>query len=63
MAAPLTQLTSTTSPFIWTPEAEKASTRLKELLTSAPVLSHQDPTRQFIMKVNASATGVGAVLS
>lgn len=60
---PLTQLSSTASPFIWTPKAEKVSTRLKELLTSAPVFSHQDPTHQFITKVDASATGVGAVLS
>lgn len=36
---------------------------LKTLLTSAPILIHPDPNMQFIMEVDASDSGVGAVLS
>ncbi|KAI3353378.1 hypothetical protein L3Q82_019911 [Scortum barcoo] len=63
VAAPLTCLTSTTKPFLWTPEAERAFTLLKSLFTSAPILSHPDPSLQFIVEVDASETGIGAVLS
>lgn len=59
VAAPLTKLTS----FAWTEEAEAAFTRLKVLFTSAPVLSHPDPSRQFVVEVDALDTGVEAVLS
>ncbi|KAK7878028.1 hypothetical protein WMY93_031309 [Mugilogobius chulae] len=62
-AAPLTQLTSTSIPFKWSTEAESAFHTLKTLFVSAPVLSHPDPSRQFIVEVDASDSGVGAVLS
>ncbi|MGL5292882.1 MAG: RNase H-like domain-containing protein, partial [Aeromonas sp.] len=35
----------------------------KSCLVSAPVLSVPDPSLQFIVEVNASVVGVGAVLS
>lgn len=35
----------------------------KRALTSAPVLAHQVYTREFILDTDASATGMGAVLS
>lgn len=63
VAAPLTKLTSTLHSFAWTEEAEAAFTRLKVLFTSAPILSHPDPSRQFVVEVDALDTGVGAVLS
>uniref|UniRef100_A0A3P9MBI2 Gypsy retrotransposon integrase-like protein 1 n=1 Tax=Oryzias latipes TaxID=8090 RepID=A0A3P9MBI2_ORYLA len=63
IAAPLTQLTSVTKPFIWTPEAQSAFTKLKDLFTSAPILSQPDPLRQFVVEVDASDSGVGAILS
>ncbi|XP_055015782.1 uncharacterized protein LOC129410863 [Boleophthalmus pectinirostris] len=62
-AAPLTRLTSTLTPFKWSSEAEDAFATLKSLFTSAPVLTHPDPSRQFIVEVDASDSGVGAVLS
>ena len=49
--------------FSWSPEAETAFTRLKQLFTSAPILLHPDPSRQFVVEVDASDTGVGAVHS
>lgn len=63
MAAPLTRLTSMLRPFTWTEEAQAAFKQLKTLFTTAPVLSHPDPARQFVVEVDASDMGVGAVLS
>ncbi|KAK2905716.1 hypothetical protein Q8A73_009659 [Channa argus] len=63
VAAPLTKLTSPVAPFHWTEKAEGAFTRLNELFTSPPILSQPDTSRQFIVEVDASEIGVGAVLS
>ena len=63
VAAPLSALTSTSNPFFWTPEAEDAFVALKRLFTTALVLIFPDPNRQFIVEVDASDTGIGAVLS
>ena len=63
VAAPLTALTSTTTRFKWTPEASTAFDLLKRLFTTAPILVQPDPSRQFIVEVDASDVGVGAVLS
>ena len=50
-------------PFVWSPDAEEAFLRLKKLFITAPVLAFPDPDRQFIVEVDASDTGIGAVLS
>uniref|UniRef100_A0A8C6M2A9 Gypsy retrotransposon integrase-like protein 1 n=1 Tax=Nothobranchius furzeri TaxID=105023 RepID=A0A8C6M2A9_NOTFU len=62
-AAPLTCLTSTAKTFSWSPEAEVAFRTLKKKFTEAPVLTRPDPSQQFTVEVDASDTGVGAVLS
>uniref|UniRef100_A0A671VHH1 Uncharacterized protein n=2 Tax=Sparus aurata TaxID=8175 RepID=A0A671VHH1_SPAAU len=62
-AAPLHALTSTQVRFHWSPEAEKAFQTLKHRFTSAPILTIPDPQRQFVVEVDASNEGVGAVLS
>jgi hypothetical protein len=43
--------------------AGRAFSRLKELFTDAPVLAHPDPSLAFIVELDASENGVGAVLS
>jgi hypothetical protein len=63
VAAPLTRLTSPSLPYAWTPEADVAFSRLNRLFSSAPILIQPDTSRQFIVVVDASDTGVGAVLS
>ena len=63
VAAPLTALTLTLRPFSWTPEAEDAFLALKSLFSSAPVLILPQPSRQFIVEVDASDAGIRAVLS
>ncbi|KAK9528245.1 hypothetical protein VZT92_014728 [Zoarces viviparus] len=62
-ASPLTRLTSSEVDFSWSPEANRAFNILKERFTSAPILVQPDESRQFVVKVDASDTGVGAVLS
>ncbi|XP_045781590.1 uncharacterized protein LOC123878463 [Maniola jurtina] len=49
------------SPLV--PECERAFKEVKTLLTSAEVLSHYDPARPLIVTCDASAKGIGAVLS
>jgi hypothetical protein len=63
LAAPLSALTSPKVPFTWSPAANKAFVDLKQRFTTAPILIHPDPTRQFVVEVDASDVGVGAVLS
>ena len=63
VAAPLSALTSTNTLFAWSSAAEEAFLSLKGLFTTAPVLIFPDPERQFIVEVDASDTGIGAVLS
>ncbi len=62
-AAPLTALTSTKVPFTWSAQAQEVFDNLKSRFISAPVLSTPDSERQFIVEVDASDVGVGAVLS
>ncbi len=63
VAAPLTFLTSSKTRFAWSEAAQGAFDRLKGLFTSAPILITPDPEKQFIVEVDASNVGVGAILS
>ncbi|KAL0152925.1 hypothetical protein M9458_051754, partial [Cirrhinus mrigala] len=47
----------------WTTEATTAFETLKKAFTQAPLLTHPDPDLPFVVEVDASTTGVGAVLS
>ncbi|KAK3506130.1 hypothetical protein QTP70_002327, partial [Hemibagrus guttatus] len=47
----------------WTPAATQAFDTLKTAFTTAPLLAHPDPDLPFVVAVDASTTGVGAVLS
>lgn len=63
IALPLTTLTSSKRTFKWTCETEMAFSKLKSMFTSAPILSIPDPSVQFVVEVDASDAGVGAILS
>uniref|UniRef100_A0A4W5L815 Gypsy retrotransposon integrase-like protein 1 n=1 Tax=Hucho hucho TaxID=62062 RepID=A0A4W5L815_9TELE len=63
LAAPLMALTSLSTTFRWSSAAERAFSDLKGRFVSAPILVAPDPTRQFVVEVDASEVGVGAVLS
>lgn len=47
----------------WNQEADKAFIKIKEALTSAPVLVSPDFSRKFVIQCDASDVGVGAVLT
>ncbi|KAL0149148.1 hypothetical protein M9458_055580 [Cirrhinus mrigala] len=64
ITAPLTNLLSgKPKTLLWTPEAAAAFHSLKSAFTQAPLLTHPDPELPFVVEVDASTTGVGAVLS
>ncbi|XP_073711556.1 flavin-containing monooxygenase 5-like [Misgurnus anguillicaudatus] len=63
LAAPLTALTSPSLTFGWSDATESAFATLKSCFVSAPILVTPDRSRQFIVEVDASEVGVGAVLS
>ncbi|KAL0204546.1 hypothetical protein M9458_002564 [Cirrhinus mrigala] len=47
----------------WTKEASRAFASLKEKFTSTPILKHPDPNLPFVVEVDDSDCGIGAVLS
>ncbi|KAL0154280.1 hypothetical protein M9458_050393 [Cirrhinus mrigala] len=64
ITTPLTNLLSgKPRTLLWTPEAAEAFHSLKSAFTQAPLLTHPDPDLPFVVEVDASTTGVGAVLS
>ena len=62
IAAPLHQLLRKGQPFIWTDACQESFERLKVKLTSAPVLAMAADTGRYVLDVDASNIGAGAVL-
>ncbi|KAL0150005.1 hypothetical protein M9458_054664, partial [Cirrhinus mrigala] len=52
-----------TCRFHWTPESQQAFDKLKELLTTAPILGYPMDSGDLILDTDASNFGIGAVLS
>ncbi len=64
ITAPLTSLLrGKPTKLRWSPEAVKAFEKLKTSFTTAPILKHPDPELPFVVEVDASDCGIGAVLS
>lgn len=64
VAAPMSALTKKSGkPFSWSSEADRAFQNLKERFSSAPILVLPDPSSVFVVEVDASSVGVGAILS
>ncbi|KAI2643005.1 Transposon Tf2-8 polyprotein [Labeo rohita] len=64
ITAPLTSLLRGKPRSIsWNPSAHEAFLHLKKIFSTAPLLHHPDPELPFTVEVDASTTGVGAVLS
>lgn len=62
VAAPLTDCLKKQERFTITPEAEASFEKLKEALTTAPVLVQPDFSKPFTIQCDASRVGVGGVL-
>ena len=62
VAEPLTRLLQKKQTYIWKEDQRAAFGKVKRLLTSAPVLAMPDFKRPFIIHVDASDLGLGAVL-
>ena len=62
IAAPLTRLTRQDIPFVWSEECEMSFLKLKELLTSASILTLPIEGEGFTINCDASGVGVGCVL-
>ncbi|KAL8425993.1 hypothetical protein ACSSS7_008265 [Eimeria intestinalis] len=62
LAAPLHRATAKTRDFQWTPECQQAWDKLRQALSSAPLLAHPDYTRKFYVDCDGSVDGLGAVL-
>ncbi len=65
IAAPLQALTKKNAVFQWSEKCEEAFVKLKRLLTTTPVLAYPKfgPGCSFILEMDASTVGLGAVLS
>ena len=60
---PLYQLLQANHPWRWSKECERSFHKAKESLMKSPVLTHYDPSLQIVMAADASAYGIGAVIS
>ena len=61
---PLTDLTKKGRPsrVVWTDETDKAFNQLKDSLCKDPILKIPDFDRPFVLRTDASDTGLGAML-
>eukprot|EP00731_Ephydatia_muelleri_P017067 Em0010g165a len=60
---PLNELLKSNRRWEWTSECQSAFVKAKECLVSAPVLAHYDPSLPLKLAGDASAYGIGAVIS
>ena len=63
IAGPMNKLTEKSQPFDWTAECETAFLNLKQAIVSDNVMAYPNDEGMFILDTDASAAGIGAVLS
>ena len=62
LANPLTQLLQKDIEFRWTEDTESTFAKLKQALTSAPILASPEFGQPFTVERDASGVGIGVVL-
>ncbi|KAL5491837.1 hypothetical protein EMCRGX_G017202 [Ephydatia muelleri] len=63
LCAPLNELLQKNTPWMWTATCMESFNQLKQALGSAEVLCHYNPSEEISLACDASAHGLGAVLS
>lgn len=63
VAGSLHELTQKNRKFEWSGAQETAFQKLKELLSTAPILAYPIPGEKFVLDTDASGHGIGGVLS
>ena len=63
IAYPITTLQKKSVWFIWNQQCQDSFEKLKQLLTTTPVLKIVDPSKDFVVCTDASKKGVGGVLT
>ena len=61
MTGPLTDLTKK-GAFIWIEEAQETFQKMKQVMSSCPILALPDFTQSFVLECDASEIGIGVVL-
>jgi hypothetical protein len=61
-SAPLRQLLEKEIAWHWNQEQEQSFNKLKQMISTAPVLGYFNPTKPVTLSVDASAKGIGAVI-
>ena len=63
ITAPLRRLTEKNAHFSWTEECQQAFADIKSAMTSPPVMSYFDPTRETQLIVHGSKHGLASMLT
>ena len=63
MGVRIPPLPSNLPPFQWTSDHQESFEKLKEVLTSAPVLAYPDYSKPFVLETDVSLKGLGVILS
>lgn len=63
LTTPLTALIKKNANWQWGTTQQRVFEQLKQAFTSAPILAHPDPSKEYILEADASDFAMGAVLS
>ncbi len=63
IAGPLHRLTEKETEFVWTVQCNEAFLKLKQLLTTAPILAYPIASGRYTLDTDAGKKAIGAVLS
>jgi hypothetical protein len=62
IAKPMTELLKSNTPYVWSDKCEASFQELKTRLTTTPVLTLPDASKDFVVYCDASRQGLGCVL-